>query len=136
MYLDSTAILPLLLDQPDAPNLASSIEQAESALITSPISVVEAAVRLSDATGAPIAEAHDLVREFMTLGNIQLISINPEISRRATEVYAEHGTTTSDTRKLDIDEAMIYACAKAYGAPLLFTGSRFSGLPLIKRRGH
>ncbi len=72
----------------------------------------------------------------MTLGDIQLISINPEISRRATEVYAEHGTTTSDTRKLDIDEAMIYACAKAYSAPLLFTGNRFSGLPLIRRRGH
>jgi uncharacterized protein with PIN domain len=126
MYLDSTAILPLLLDQAEAPSLANRIEQAEAPLSTSPISVLETAAGLSDATGAAIVEAHELVREFMTLGKIQLIPIHPEISRRAIQAYAEHGTTTSASGKLVIVETMIFACAKFYSAPLLYTGDRFS----------
>lgn len=130
MYLDSTATLALMLDQPEAQSLARRIEETTSPLITSPMSVLEAAVGLSNATGAPIAKAQELVGEFLNLSKVQVISITPEIGRRAAQAYAKHGKKASEAGKLNMGEAMIYACAKAYRAPMLFTGDRFSGTDL------
>jgi ribonuclease VapC len=130
MYLDSTAVLALLLDQAEAPELARRIEEAKSPLIISPMSLLEAAVGLSNATGAPISKTQELVNEFLTLSKVQVTSITPEIGRRAAQAYEKHGKKASETGKLNMGDAMIYACAKAYRAPLLSTGGRFSGLDL------
>ncbi|MBZ6078851.1 type II toxin-antitoxin system VapC family toxin [Microvirga puerhi] len=125
MYLDSSAILAIMLDEPEAETLGDRIDQATTKLITSPVSVFEAAVNLARLRKVPQEAGHELVSEFLTAGGVSVVSITPEVGKRAIQAYSRYGKGTGHKAQLNMGDVFSYGCAKHYSAPLLYKGEDF-----------
>lgn len=126
MYLDASAILSLLLEEPDAEELARRIDQAQTGLITCPLSITEAVMRYASHKDVEIMAAHDLVAEFMAALKVQNVSVTPQIGHEANRAYARYGKGTGHPARLNLGDVYSYACAKSHGVPLLYKGDDFA----------
>ena len=124
MYLDASAILAILLREPDGPALAARIQRAAK-IMTSPVSILEATVNLARAAQMPVNAAETVVAAFLELVKAQTVSITPEIGRRAIGAYARYGRGSGHAAKLNLGDVFAYACAKAHRVELLYKGKDF-----------
>lgn len=94
MYIDASAILVLLFEEPDAAALAARIDASRTKLITSPVSLTEAILRYASHKSAAIEDAQEIILDMMKTLQVQNISITPEIGNRAVQAYARFGKGT------------------------------------------
>ena len=125
MYLDASAVLALVLEEPEAPGLARRIDGARTGLITSPVSVTEAVLRYASVKGLAILAAQDLIADALAALAVQNVSITPEIGDAAIQAYARYGKGTGHPAQLNLGDVFSYACAKAHQVPLLYKGNDF-----------
>ncbi len=125
MYLDASAILALVLEEPEAPGLARRIDEARTGLITSPVSVTEAVLRYASVKRLAIPAAQELVGDALAALAVQNVSITPEIGDAAIQAYARYGKGTGHPAQLNLGDVFSYACAKAHQVPLLYKGNDF-----------
>ena len=125
MYVDSSAILSILLGEEDAKQVSCKIDEAKTRLSTSPISVVEATLNLARETDTPIMEAHEMVLQFLDAARIIQISMTPEMGRKALEAYATYGRGSGSKARLNLGDVFSYAAAKSLRVPLLYKGQDF-----------
>ncbi len=135
MYIDASAIVALLLNEPDAASLKSQLDAATSRL-TSPLTIFEASISLArarlgkmptrKATPDEIRIAHGFVLEFVELNAIKEIPVATSLAHRAVEAAATYGKVVGQAADLNFGDCFAYACAKAYHAPLLFKGDDFT----------
>lgn len=126
MFLDSSAILALLLEEPDAADLAARIEETGTGLASSPLVAVESALNLARIRNVPISVAYEVVMEFLDTLRVEVIPIGPEIGMQAMQAYAAFGKGTGHPARLNLIDAFSYACAKVRDVPLLYKGEDFS----------
>lgn len=126
MYLDSSAILALLFDEPEAESLAARIERAATPLITSPVSLFEAALTYARIQKTVLAEAEAILDEFLKAGDIAIRDVTKEVGRHAMAAYARYGRGSGHGARLNMGDAFSYGCARHYGVPLLYKGNDFS----------
>ena len=112
MYLDASAILALVLEEPEAPDIAGRIDEARTNLITSPVSITEAVLRYASIKGIAIVAAHELISEALAALAVQNVSITPEIGDGAIRAYARYGKGAGHPAQLDLGDVFSYACAK------------------------
>ena len=120
MIVDTSAIIAILRDEPDAENLSSAIESAEVRRVSAG-TYVEAAI-VVDANRDPV-----LSRRLDSFLHQALITVEPvtvEQARIAREAYRDYGKGRHRAG-LNFGDCFAYALAKEKGEPLLFKGNDF-----------
>ena len=122
MILDSSALVAILRDEPDAAAFAAAIEGATQRRISG-VNYVEAAVVI-DCSRDPAASRRfdDLLRE----AQILIEPVTREQARLAREAYRDFGKGSGHPARLNFGDCFAYALAKETGEPLLFKGDDFT----------
>jgi len=122
MIVDTSAIVAILRDEPDAAQLAGAIEAAKIRRV-SVVSFVEAAVVI-DGSRDPVAtrKFDDFVRE----AAFKIEAVDAEQARIAREAYRDFGKGSGHPAALNFGDCFTYALAKATNEPILFKGRDFT----------
>ncbi|MBC7634174.1 MAG: type II toxin-antitoxin system VapC family toxin [Acetobacteraceae bacterium] len=124
MFIDASAIIAILTDEPSGPELWRFLSRARSP-ITSPIAVYEATLGIRRKRGIPTGSAEKEVSNFMEAMHIQLIAIQPDMGLEALKAFARYGKGQGHPAQLNMGDCFAYAVAKTHNVPLLFTGNDF-----------
>ena len=122
MIIDTSAIIAILRDEPEATFCARAIADASSRLVSA-VSYVEAAVVI-DASGDPIASRR--VDQFFKLAQISIEPVTETDARIAREAYRDFGKGSGHPAKLNFGDCFAYALARSRREPLLFKGNDFA----------
>jgi ribonuclease VapC len=122
VIIDTSALVAILRDEPDAERYASAIEGADAPRISA-MTYVE--------LGAVIDRARDAVAsrrvdELLEVGRITIEPVTVEQARTAREAYRDFGKGSGHPAGLNLGDCFSYALAKTMGEPLLFKGSDFA----------
>jgi len=122
MILDTSAVIAILRDEPEAVAFAKAIEEDTDRQISA-VNYVEAAAVI-DAAGDPIAS-----RSFDELLREAEVTIEPVTEAQAViarQAYRDFGKGSGHPARLNFGDCFAYALAKAKRQPLLFKGSDFA----------
>jgi ribonuclease VapC len=122
MIVDTSALLAILRDEPEALACASAIAGTATRRISA-ASLLEAAI-IVDASRDPIAS-----RRFDELLDVADISVEPvteDQARIGRAAYRDFGKGSGHPAQLNFGDCFAYALAKVTGEPLLFKGDGFS----------
>jgi ribonuclease VapC len=135
MFLDASAIVAVLGDEDDAPEILAKIERAKSGLFYSPLSAYEAVTSLArKKTGSDsripvprdlIDEMDGVVGRFFDETQAIEMPITMETGRRAIAACKAFGRAVGHPAKLNLGDCFAYACARSGDLPLLFKGNDF-----------
>ena len=122
MIVDTSALIAILRDEPEAPACAKAIEDASRRRISA-ANFVEAAIVI-DASRDPVASRRfeDLVRE----AQLVVEPVTEAQARIAREAYRDFGKGSGHPARLNFGDCFAYALARATGEPLLFKGNDFT----------
>ena len=124
MFLDASAIIAILAQESDGPELAARIDRSERAYI-SPIAIYEVVLAIGRIGNVPITTAEVVADGFLIAARAETIPISPEIGRAALNAFDRFGRGRHPAR-LNMGDCFAYACAKTLAVPLLFKGDDFS----------
>ena len=119
IVIDASAVVAMLLDEPERAAFFSIVSQSEVRL--SPVGYWEAAVKLGRQRGAEgVAELDQLLLDF----EIEIVDAGPAVAREAVRAEQQFGKRTP--ANLNLGDCFADALAKEMDAPLLFKGNDFS----------
>jgi ribonuclease VapC len=121
MIIDTSAVLTILRNEPEARTFAQLIEEAVSRRVSA-ASFVEAAVVI-DASRDPVASRR--FDEFFQEARFVIEPVTETHARIAREAYRDFGKGSGHPAKLNFGDCFSYALAKVTREPLLFKGSDF-----------
>jgi ribonuclease VapC len=121
VIVDTSALIAILRDEPEAPACAKAIEAASRRQISA-ANFVEAAIVI-DASRDPVASRRfeDLVRE----AQLVVEPVTEAQARIARDAYRDFGKGSGHPARLNFGDCFAYALARATGEPLLFKGDDF-----------
>lgn len=122
MIVDASAILAILLKEPEEYQFADLLGEARTKTSLSPVNYLEVALRADRGDMPATSEKLD---EILSRMNIAIVDITPEQARIAREAYQKFGRGNHPA-KLNLGDCFAYALAKARREPLLFKGEDFS----------
>lgn len=122
MIVDTSAIVAILRDEPEAEFFVRAIEGAEFRRVSA-ANYVEAAAVI-DASRNPIASRK--FDDFFREASFTVESVTAEQARIAREAYRDFGKPSGHPAKLNFGDCFAYALAKVMREPLLFKGRDFS----------
>ncbi len=122
MIVDTSALIAILRDEPEAMFYARAIEAADARRVSA-ANFVEAALVI-DASRDPVASRRfdDLCRE----AHLIIEAVTEAQARIAREAYRDFGRGSGHPAKLNFGDCFAYALAKVSGEPLLFKGDDFA----------
>jgi ribonuclease VapC len=124
MFIDASALLAILWQEPEADRLADAIEDAPNRC-TSPLAVFETLAGMMRERVMPRAVAEDHLREVLSTARIEVIPITEEIGRVALDAFDRYGKGRGHPAQLNMGDCFAYACAKTLRVPLLYKGNDF-----------
>ncbi|CAA9254601.1 MAG: Toxin 1, PIN domain [uncultured Chloroflexi bacterium] len=122
MIVDTSAIIAILRDEPEAMACAHAIERAAVRRIAA-ATYLEAAVVI-DASRDPVAS-----RRFDDLIDAAQLIVEPVTeahARMARDAYRDFGKGSGHPARLNFGDCFAYALARSAGEPLLFVGQDFT----------
>ena len=121
MIIDASALLAIVLNEPDGDVFARSIARAARRRMPA-VSWFEASLAV-DARGDAIAGSRfdDVVRKL----DIEIVPFTAQHAERARQARRLYGRGTGHKAQLNFGDCMAYGAAKAEGEPLLFKGDDF-----------
>jgi ribonuclease VapC len=121
MIVDTSALIAILRDEPEARAFAMAIADADHPRISA-ANYLEAAIVI-DGSRDPIASRRfdDLLRE----AAIGIEPVTAEQAKVAREAYRDFGRGSGHAARLNFGDCFAYALAKTAGEPLLFKGDDF-----------
>ena len=123
MFIDTSALVAMIVGEPDAGPLAAVVERADIRR-TSPLVRLEACAVLATRLDITPAQADGLFDDLLAEADIAVVPITDEIGRMAVACFATYGKGRHAAR-LNIVDCFSYACARALGVSLLFKGDDF-----------
>lgn len=121
MIVDASALLAILLDEPEAAPFIRAIDAAASPTMSA-VNWLEAAIRI-DAGGDLVAVQE--FEAFLQAARIEVVPVSVSQARGARLAYARYGKGRHPAG-LNFGDCFAYALAKEAGQPLLFKGQDFS----------
>ena len=121
MIIDTSALIAILRNEPEAASCAKAIASATARRVSA-VSYVEAGLVI-DASKSPVAS-----RRFDDLFRVATLVIEPvteEQARIAREAYRDFGKGSKHRAALNFGDCFACALAKVTGEPLLFKGDDF-----------
>ena len=127
MIVDTSALLAILRDEPEAEEYVRAIDKAAVRRLSA-ANYAEAAAVI-DASHDPIASRRfdELLREAQCV----IEPVTEAQARIAREAYRDFGRGTSHPARLNFGDCFAYALAKAMHEPLLFKGNDFKYTDVI-----
>jgi len=122
MIVDTSAIVAVLRDEPDASSYAQALGAAENSRVSA-VNFVEAAAVI-DANRNPIASRR--FDDFCRVARLTIEPVTEAQARIAREAYRDFGKGSGHAAGLNFCDCFAYALAKATGEPLLFKGKDFA----------
>lgn len=122
MVIDTSAIIAILLNEPDAVALVTAITGSPVRTIAAP-SVVEASAVLYGRHGPAGEVALDALLQRLS---IVTVAMGPEAAAYARDAYRRFGKGVRGTGALNFGDCLSYGVAMASRRPLLFKGNDFS----------
>jgi ribonuclease VapC len=125
MFVDASALVAILLREPDGRHLSDRL-QAAPAPVTSAIAVYETVLAIARVRAGGIAEARqDVAMALETIG-IEVLPIGPADAEAALDAFTRYGKGRGHPAQLNMGDCFAYAVAKNQHVPLLFKGDDFS----------
>jgi ribonuclease VapC len=121
MIVDSSALLAVILNEPDEPRIAAAMMDAP-ALRMSAANWVESAIIVDAHRDRAIQSRFDDLLEALRL---EVEPVTLEDAHRCRAAYSDYGKGYHRAR-LNYGDCFAYALAKRRGEPLLFKGNDFS----------
>jgi len=129
MIVDTSALIAILRDEPEARDFAIALAGADRRRISA-ANYLETAIVI-DGSRDPIASRRfdDLLRE----AEMAVEPVTAEQARVAREAYRDFGRGSGHAARLNFGDCFAYALAKTAGEPLLFKGADFlhAGIPAV-----
>lgn len=125
MFIDASAIVALLSDEPEAARVSAAIGSARRP-VTSPVAVLEAVLGLArpDKLNISVEAVERLVMEFLAERDIVLSDLPPAAEAASLALSAAQ-RFRAGRRGLNLGDCLHYACAKHFRMPILATASEF-----------
>lgn len=122
LVIDSSALIAILADEPEAEACARAIRFATHRRVSS-VTFVEAAIVI-DSRGNPVASRRldELIRET----SIVIEPVDEMQAMIAREAYRDFGRGSGHPARLNFGDCFAYALARHLGEPLLFKGDDFT----------
>ena len=124
IFIDTSAIIAMIAAEPDGPSLAAKL-QAENQSISAGHVILEASMRLAALLRLNPTAADDLVTRLLREAGTAIVPISEDIAHAAVVAFERYGKGRNRAA-LNIADCLSYACAKVYGARLLFKGDDFA----------
>ena len=129
MIIDTSAIIAILRDEPEAQFCAMAIESVDQRRVSA-ANFLEAAVVI-DGSRDPVASRRfdELVRE----AHLTVEPVTEAQARIARDAYRDFGKGSGHPAQLDFGDCFAYALAKVRREPLLFKGDDFTRTDITAR---
>lgn len=124
VFIDTSAIVAIILDEQDAPAFVDTLEAAERRMTSAAVRLETCMVLTSRLDLSPPV-AQDLFDDFILQSEVAEFSIDERVGRLAVECFDRYGKGRH-AAGLNFGDCLSYACAKAHGAALLFKGEDFA----------
>lgn len=122
MIIDSSALVAILQEEPEAQSLLDALVDHRGPLRLSAANHLEAAIVIDRNGSADLAERFDaLIHELA----IEIVPVSVEHARIGRAAYRTYGRGNHPAR-LNFGDCFAYALARATGEPLLFKGDAFA----------
>jgi ribonuclease VapC len=121
MVLDSSAILAILLDEPERATFTRLGEEDQRRLVSA-ASLVEVSIVIESRKGEP---GRQLLERFLDLTTAEIMPVTADHSDLACDTFRRYGKGRHPAG-LNFGDVFGYALAKATGEPLLFKGNDFT----------
>jgi ribonuclease VapC len=127
MIVDTSAIMAILRDEPEAEKFAARIAAAETRTLSAGSWVELCAVITRSGDTLKYEESEAALQRF----DMVIAPITIEQARIARDAYRRYGRGTRHPAGLNFGDCFAYALAKATGEPLLFKGDDFSQTDIV-----
>ena len=124
MFVDASAMVAMLTDEPEGDRLARILEDASSPIVSA-IAIYETGARLMMKSSLSGEEARRAVADFLKAADLRVVPIDRREAEIALVAFERFGKGRHPAA-LNLGDCFAYACARAHRAPLLFVGSDFS----------
>ena len=121
--VDTSALMAILLDEPEAEACATALQTADRLLISA-ATVAEALI---------VAARRDLGEEMTRLIEglgFEIVSVTPAAARRIAVAYGRWGKGVHPAA-LNWGDCFAYELAEEHGCPLLFVGADFAATDIV-----
>jgi ribonuclease VapC len=122
MIVDTSALLAILRDEPEARLFAEAIARATTRRISA-ANFLEAAI-IIDASSDPIASRR--YDDLLKAAEIEVEPVTKEQARLGRDAYRDFGKGSGHPAQLNFGDCFAYALAKDMGEPLLYKGDDFA----------
>ena len=121
MVLDTSALLALLLDEPEAEQFRAAVEEDTTRLVSA-ATLLETAVVIEARKGEPGGRELD---SLIQKAEIVVVAVDAEQVSEARRAYRRFGKGRHRA-SLNFGDCFVYALAKTLDAPVLFKGNDFT----------
>lgn len=121
MVIDTSALIAILLAEPEAARLAHAVAADATRLVGAP-SLVEATAVMLARKGPQGEIALDALLQRL---GISIAPMSPEAASHGRAAYSRYGKGVGSPGVLNYGDCLAYGIAMALREPLLFTGSDF-----------
>jgi ribonuclease VapC len=127
MVLDTSAVLAILLMEPDAAPFAAAIADQPTRLMSS-LSLLEASIVLHARKGPAALRELDLLIHH---SRIEIVAFTAEQAEAARDAWQRYGKG-NHAASLNLGDCCSYALSRISGEPLLFKGSDFAQTDVLQ----
>lgn len=121
MILDTSALVAIALEEPDAPRLWDALLEATSCRIGAPTMVETWTVMERKAS----PKAHRILQDLIAGIGVTVEPFTPDHALIARDAWVRYGKGSGRRAGLNYGDCMAYAMAIDAGEPLLFIGNDF-----------
>ncbi|MGH3931567.1 MAG: type II toxin-antitoxin system VapC family toxin [Pseudonocardiaceae bacterium] len=126
MIVDTSALIAILRDEPEAEAFALALASAQAPRISA-ANYLETAIVI-DVSRDPIASRH--VDDLCTRARLGIEPVTADQAAIARAAYRDFGKGSGHPAQLNFGDCFAYALAKSADEPLLFKGEDFSNTDL------
>jgi ribonuclease VapC len=121
MIVDTSAIIAILRDEPEALPFAAAIGESRICRVSA-VNFVEASIVFDVSRDPILSRKFD---DFFLIGSVAVEPVTIEQARVAREAYRDFGKGGGHPAKLNFGDCFAYALAKVKSEPILFKGEDF-----------
>jgi ribonuclease VapC len=122
VIVDSSAIIAILADEPEASAFSNALEAASNIAIAAP-TLVELYI-VADRARDP--RARSALDDLLLAVDPEIVAFTVDHATIAREAHRNFGRGSGHAARLNFGDCFAYALAKATGEPLLFKGDDFT----------
>ena len=122
MIIDTSAVIAILQDEPDADRLSRAMEDHGSPALSA-ATLVECYV-VAARKGSQ--ELIRIIEELLALIEAEIVPVDRRQAQHARDAYLAFGRGTGHPARLNFGDCFAYALARERNEPLLFVGNDFT----------